>query len=85
MTARGIIAVLPSLIKQRVEEKAYREYVTICAYNINEILAKQFSGGYVAVKYSDIIDPKPVDTRTAEDIKAEVCAAIRRCVGGEPK
>ena len=57
-----------SLFKQEQEEKAYRNYIAECLRVITENTAKSGGGSYMQIKYYDIINPKPVDNRTAEDI-----------------
>ena len=39
---------------------------------ITENTAKMVGGSCVSVSFADIIDPKPVDNRTGEEIVAEI-------------
>lgn len=51
---------------------AYRIYVTDCLRIISENAAKMFGGSYITAKFADIINPKPVDKRTGEEIAANI-------------
>ena len=51
---------------------AYRIYVTDCLRIISENTAKMGGGSYFTVKFSDIINPMPVDNRTGEEIAADI-------------
>ncbi|MBO5969489.1 MAG: hypothetical protein J6S14_13430 [Clostridia bacterium] len=57
---------------QHQREMAYRFYVADCLRIITENTAKSVGGAYVTVKFSDVIDPKPADTRTGAEIAADV-------------
>ena len=57
-----------SLFKQEQEEKATRIYCSECLRIISENTAKIGGGSYIQAKLADILDPKPVDTRTADEI-----------------
>lgn len=64
-------------LRQRQEEAAYRIYITDCVRNISENAAavSKISGGegrYVQTRYKDMIQPKPVETRTGEEIIAHI-------------
>ena len=51
---------------------AYRIYVTDCLRIISENTAKMSGGSYITAKFEDIINPKPVDNRTGEEIAADI-------------
>ena len=52
---------------------AYRIYVTDCLRIISENTAKMVNGGsYITAKFEDIINPKPADNRTGEEIAADI-------------
>ena len=53
-------------------ELAYRIYVTDCLRMATENTAKMSKGAYTAARFYDIINPKPVDIRTGEEIAAEI-------------
>ena len=67
---------MPILIKRQNEESAFRIYAAECMRTITENTAKFAGGSFVQAKYSDLIDPKPEDNRTCEEITAEV---VKRC------
>ena len=51
---------------------AYRIYITDCLRIISENTAKMGGGSYITAKLSDIINPKPADNRTGEEIAADI-------------
>ena len=51
---------------------AYRIYVADCLRIISENTAKMGGGSYITAKFADIINPKPVDDRTGEEIAADI-------------
>ena len=51
---------------------AYRIYVADCLRIISENTAKMGGGSYITAKFPDIINPKPVDNRTGEEIAADI-------------
>ena len=51
---------------------AYRIYVTDCLRIISENTEKMGGGSYIAAKFVDIINPKPADNRTGEEIAADI-------------
>lgn len=50
----------------------YRICVTDCLRIISENSAKMCGGSYMKLKFSDIINPKPVDNRAGEEIAADI-------------
>ena len=67
---KTIIATLPDKLKGELDQETWRFYV---------------AGGLQALSgiktsYSDIIDPKPVDNRTGDEVAADV---INQIIGGE--
>ena len=50
---------------------AYRIYVTDCLRIISENTATLGGGSSITAKFSDIINPKPADNRTGEEIAAD--------------
>ena len=50
---------------------AYRIYIADCLRIISENTAKVGGGSYITAKFSDIINPKPVDNRPVEEIAAD--------------
>lgn len=57
-----------SLFKQEQEEKATKIYYAECLRIISENTARIGCGVYIQAKLQDILDPKPVDNRSANDI-----------------
>ena len=51
---------------------AYRIYVCDCLRIIGENTAKISGGTYITAKLADIINHKPVDNRTGEEIAADI-------------
>ena len=51
---------------------AYRIYIGDCLRIISENTAKMGGGSYITAKIADIINPKPVDDRTGEEIAADI-------------
>ena len=51
---------------------AYRIYVADCLRILTENTAKIGGGSYITAKLADIINPKPVDNRTGEEIAADI-------------
>lgn len=51
---------------------AYRIYVTECLRIISENTAKMGGGSYITAEFADIVNPKPVDDRTGEEIAADI-------------
>lgn len=51
---------------------AYRIYVTDCLRIISENTAKMGGGSYITAKFADIINTKPVDNQTGEEIAADI-------------
>ena len=74
MTVRGLITTLPKMIEWQAEESALRVYMTDCARIVTENTAKSCNDGkYLSVRYHDIIDPPPEDTRTPQEIINNIC------------
>ena len=57
-----------SLFQKEQEEKAVKIYYAECLRIMTENTAKMGGGSYIEAKLQDILDPKPVDNRTADDI-----------------
>ena len=64
-----------SLFQKEQEDKAVKIYYAECLRIISENTAKMSDGSYITAKFADIINPKPVDKRTGEEIAADI---IRR-------
>ena len=68
LSVRGLIAAMPMIIQRQNEQSAFRDYMAICAFNVNEIIAKRYGGAYMTTRYRDVIDPPKEDTRTSEEV-----------------
>ncbi len=49
-------------------DKAYRIYVTDSLKAIAENTSKYAGGSYMRIRFADILNPKPEETRTPEEI-----------------
>ena len=61
-----------SLFQKEQEEKAVKIYYAECLRVMTENTAKMSGGSYITAKLSDIINPKPVENRTGEEIAADI-------------
>ena len=61
-----------SLFQKEQEDKAVKIYYAECLRIISENTAKMVGGPYIVAKLSDIINPKPVEKRTGEEIAADI-------------
>ena len=61
-----------SLFQKEQEDKAVKIYYAECLRIITENTAKMGGGSYITAKFTDIIDPKPVDNRAGEEIAADI-------------
>lgn len=57
---------------QHQRDFAYRIYVTDCLRMATENTAKMSKGAYTSARFYDIINPKPVEKRTGEEIAADI-------------
>lgn len=80
---RALLSVLPVLFKKQDQEQAYRVYVTDALKAITENTAKYAGGSYMKARYYDAENPKPVETRTGNEIIAQMKAKIARIGGGD--
>ena len=82
MSVRGLIAVMPMIIQRQNEQSAFRNYMAICAFNINEIVAKRYGGAYMTTKYHDLVNPPKEETRTSEEVISGIKEKLN-ALGGE--
>ena len=61
-----------SLFQKEQEDKAIKIYYAECLRIITENTAKMVCGSYIAAKFADIINPKPADNRTGEEMAADI-------------
>ncbi len=57
---------------QHQRDLAYRIYVTDCLRMATENAAKMSQGSYTVARFYDIINPKPIDTRSGDEIAADI-------------
>lgn len=57
-----------SAFLQSKKEQSYQHYMAECLRVITENTARFGGGSYIQVKLQDILDPKPVENRTADEI-----------------
>lgn len=68
-------------LKEKTETKIYRNYMSDVLQNISQNIAvlSAANGGegqYITSRYSEILKPAPVETRTAEEIIESIRAKI---------
>lgn len=73
---RAVMAALPSLLKKDIESYIYRVYTAECLRVLTENTAKYAGGSALTIKYIDLLENKPKDTRTGAEIAADV---IKKC------
>ena len=61
-----------SLFQKEQEDKVVKIYYAECLRIITENTAKMCGGSYMKAKLDDIINPKPVEKRTGEEIAADI-------------
>lgn len=59
-------------LKIQQRDMAYRFYVTECLRIITENTTRSSGGSFMQAKFSDLINPKPQDDRTGEEIAADI-------------
>lgn len=57
-----------SLFQKEQEEKATKLYYGECLRSISENVSRVVGGSYINAKLADILNPKPVDDRTSNEI-----------------
>lgn len=62
--------------REMQEEKAYRIYMSDTLNIIAKNTGRYAGGEFMTVRYADLINPKPRDERSCEEITADV---IKRC------
>jgi len=84
LRVRGYITVLPMLIRDRELEKAYQIYVTDSLRLISENSAASAAyysnrkmGQYPQMRFAELFDAKPAETRTAKDVIANIRKKLR--------
>lgn len=68
MSVRGLISVLPTVIKRQNEKSALGVYIADCLRILTENTAKVSGGGYIKMRYGELIHPQPEEERTSEEV-----------------
>ena len=66
------MASLPYKIKADSQNELWRNYMARCMRMATENIAIITQGKYMQVEFEDLINPKPEEKRSADDIFAEV-------------
>lgn len=82
MSARALLSALPVLLNKQDQEQKYRTYVTDALKTITENTSKYAGGNYMKIRYYDIENPRPAETRSGKEIIDQMKAKIAR-IGGE--
>lgn len=82
MGSKALLSALPVLLKKQAQEQAYRIYVTDALKTITENTAKYSGGNYMKIRYYDLENPKPAETRTGREVIEQMRTKIAR-IGGE--
>lgn len=76
MSARAIISTLGVKIKSDIEAEIWRLYMARATRLLTENTASLGSGKYMQMEYDEIINPKPEEKRSAQDIINDMKAKI---------
>lgn len=63
-----------AFFKKEMHERAYKIYVT----DALQLLTKKFGGEYLKNRFADVIEPRIEETRTAEEVIADIRDKITR-------
>ena len=75
LRARALILMLPGKMEEICQREILAHYLANGLQMLTESTAKIAGGGnYLAMSYADIINPKPIDDRSGEEIAAAVIA-----------
>ena len=66
-----------SRIKKESMDKAYRIYVTDCLKFVSENTAKQAGGTSYNKRYFDLIDVKPEETRSSDEVIESIQSKLK--------
>lgn len=67
--------------REEQERRATSLYFAECARILTENTAKCAHGSYMTVKLADILNPKPQDDRSAEEIIASIKSKLKSMEG----
>lgn len=72
LRAGALIPMLLARLQKDGEREMLGHYIANGLKMLTENTAKIAGGSYLALSYGDIINPKPQDTRTGDEIAADV-------------
>lgn len=64
------------------EEQAYRVYMSDAILTVTETVARAFGGKYMGYRYIDLVEPQPEESRTGEEIIADLGKKLEK-MGGD--
>lgn len=67
-----------SLFQKEQEEKAERYYIAECLRIMTENTARAFGGNYIELKLYDMMNPKPVEKRSADDVINDIKSKLEK-------
>lgn len=79
---RYIVDHCVSAINRRLEERAYRTYITNTLYNINTILATKYGGSSMNYRFAEIMYPEKEKEQSGEDIKNRIDQKLKKAREG---
>lgn len=85
--ARAYLSILPVELKKQCEREKLIRYVTDGIQMITQNTAVHTGQHYLSVSFTDIMHPKPQETKSAQDIVADIMkkAGLKLVTkGGEP-
>lgn len=59
-------------------DKTYRIYITDALKVITENASRFNGGNYMKIRFADIVNPKPEETRTADEIITNITDKLRK-------
>lgn len=85
MSLKAILSTLQYKIKSDDEESVYRQYMAKLmrfttensANSVTALSGGQISAYYLNIDYNDLINPKPVDNRSADEIIGNIKEKIQ--------
>lgn len=72
LSAKGYLSVLPVLVKKQLRQERLEYYLTDALWLMNENFAAAWGGRTLEERFSSLVNPKPEDTRTEEEVIAQV-------------
>lgn len=63
---------LPTSLKRQCDHDIFMNYIANGIQMVSENTARMCGGRYLTASYNDIINPKPVDDRTGDEIVEDI-------------